>query len=79
MVPLSVAVLEWWSELLGLVVLGYAFVKAATQALHLYHCTRNPEAFERLKAENFRHQKIERIKAEALALKAQTRNVTSDF
>jgi len=101
-VPLGVAVLEWWSDLLGLVVLGYAFVKAATQALrltghlpkstrqrqkeaeeqkvrhHHYHCARNPEAFERLKAENFRREEIERTKAEALALKAQTRNVPSD-
>ena len=83
-------------------VLGYAFVKAATQALrltghlpkstrqqqkeaeelkmrhHHYHCARNPEAFERLKAENFRREEIERTKAEALALKAQTRNVPND-
>jgi hypothetical protein len=34
-VPLLVAVLEWWSDLLGLVVLTYAFVKAAIQALRL--------------------------------------------
>jgi hypothetical protein len=98
LVPLGVAVLEWWSNLLGLVVLGYAFVKAAVQALrltghipkstrqrekedeehkmrhHHYHCERNPEAFERLKAENFRREEIERTKAEALALKAQVRN-----
>ena len=28
-VPLGVAVLEWWSDLLALVVLGYAFVKVS--------------------------------------------------
>lgn len=102
MVPLGVAVLEWWSDLLGLVVLGYAFVKAAIQALrltghlpksarqrekeaedlkmrhHHYHCERNPEAFERLKAENFRREEIARTKAEALALKARARNGPSD-
>jgi hypothetical protein len=102
LVPLGVAVLEWWSDLLGLVVLGYAFVKAAIQALrltghlpkstrqrekeaedlkmrhHHYHCERNPEAFERLKVENFRREEIARTKAEALALKAQARNVPSD-
>ncbi len=101
-VPLGVAVLEWWSDLLGLVVLGYAFVKAAIQALrltgrlpksarqrekeaedlkmrhHHYHCERNPEAFERLKAENFRREEIARTKAEALALKAQARNGPCD-
>lgn len=100
-VPLAVAVLEWWSDLLGLLVLGYAFVKAAIQALrltghlpkstrqrekeaedlrmrhHHYHCARNPEAFERLKAENFRREEIERTNAEALALK-KTSNVPSD-
>ncbi len=102
LVPLGVAVLEWWSDLLGLVVLGYAFVKATTQALrltghlpkstrqrekeaedlkmrhHHYHCARNQEAFERLKAENFHREDIERTKAEALALKAQIRNVPND-
>lgn len=35
LVPLGVAVLEWWSDLLGLVVLAYAFVKAIIQALRL--------------------------------------------
>lgn len=35
LVPLGVALLEWWSDLLGLVVLGYAFVKSAIQALRL--------------------------------------------
>jgi len=34
-VPLFVAVLEWWSDLLGLVVLAYAFFKAAIEALRL--------------------------------------------
>jgi len=34
-VALIVAVLEWWSDLLGLVVLIYAFVKATIQALRL--------------------------------------------
>ena len=98
LVPLSVAVLEWWNDLLGLVVLGYAFAKAIIHALrltghlpksarerekeaqdlrmrhHHYHCERNPEAFERLKAENFRRDEITRTKAEALGLKAQARN-----
>jgi len=102
LVPLGVAVLEWWSELLGFVVLGYAFVKAAIQALrlsghlptstrqrekeaeelkvrhHHYHCERNPEAFARLKAENFCREEIERTKAEALALKARAGNVAND-
>jgi len=101
-VPLGVAILEWWSDLLGLVVLGYAFVKAIIHALrltghlpksvrerekeaqelrmrhHHYHCERNPEAFERLKAENFRREEIARTKAEALALKAQARNGSID-
>lgn len=34
-VPLGVAVLEWWSDLLGFVVLSYALIKAAIQALRL--------------------------------------------
>jgi hypothetical protein len=96
-VPLGVALLEWWSDLLGLVVLGYAFVKAAIQALrltgrlpksirqrkkeaddlkmrhHHYHCERNPEAFARLRAENFRREAVEQTKAEAVALKAKGR------
>ena len=96
-VPLGVAMLEWWSDLLGLLVLGYAFVKAAIQALrltgrlpksnrqretearelrmrhHHYHCERNPEAFERLKNENFSTEEIERTKAEALLLKGHAR------
>lgn len=100
-VPLGVAVLEWWSDLLGLLILGYAFVKAAIQALrltghlpksarqrekeaedlkmrhHHYHCRRNPEAFERLKAENFRREEIERTNAEALALKKKSSNASS--
>jgi hypothetical protein len=94
-VPLIVAVVEWWSDLLGLVVLGYAFIKAAVHALrltghlpktatqrdkeaeelkmrhHHYHCQRNPDAFERLKVENFRREEIERTKAEAVALRAK--------
>jgi hypothetical protein len=101
-VPLGVAVLEWWSDLLGLVVLGFAFVKAAIEALrltgrlpksarqrkretedlrmrhHHHHCERNPEAFERLKAENFRREEIERTNAEALALKKKPGNASSD-
>lgn len=100
-VPLCVAALEWWSDLLGLVVLAFAFVKAAIQALrltghlpksarqrateaedlkmrhHHYHCERNPEAFERLKAENFRREEIERTHAEALSLKKKARNASS--
>jgi hypothetical protein len=100
-VPVGVAVLEWWSDLLGLLVLGYAFVKAVIQALrltghlprsarqrekeaenlrmrhHHYHCKQNPEAFERLKAENFRREEIERTTAESLALK-ETSNASSD-
>jgi hypothetical protein len=101
-VPVGVALLEWWSDLLGLVVLAYAFVKAAVQALrltghlpksarqqekeakelrmrhHHYHCERNPEAFARLKAENFAREMTGRTKAEALALKAQARDVPND-
>lgn len=101
-VPLGVAVLEWWSDLLGLVVLGYAFFKAALESLRLtghlkksrrqrerdsedlkmrhyyYHCERNLEAFERLKAENFRREEIERTKSEAAALKAQRQSPSSD-
>jgi hypothetical protein len=100
-VPLGVAVLEWWSDVLGFAVLAFAFVKAATQALrltghlpksarqrekeaedrrmrhHHYHCVRNPEAFERLKAENFRREEIARTNAEALALKKKAGNVSS--
>lgn len=34
-VPLAVAVLEWWSDLLGLVVLAFAFTKAGVKALRL--------------------------------------------
>lgn len=96
-VPLGVAVLEWWSDLLGLVVLAYAFFKGAVEALRLtghlpkserqrqkeaedlkmrhyyYHCERNLEAFEHLKADNFRRVEIERTKSQAAALKAQRR------
>lgn len=101
-VPLMVAILEWWSDLLGLVVLTYAFVKAAIQALRLtghlprsrrerekeaeeskmrhyaYHCERNPEAFERLKLENFEREAIEKTKAEAAALKAKQSPKSTD-
>jgi hypothetical protein len=94
-VPLMVAILEWWSDLLGLVVLTYAFVKAGVQALRLtghlpqskrerdreaeeskmrhyaYHCERNPEAFERIKFENFEREAIEKTRVEAAALKAK--------
>ena len=81
---------------------GYAFAKAAIEALrltgrlprsarqresetedlrmrhHHYYCERNPEVFERLKAENFRREEIERTKAEALALMAKARNERTD-
>jgi len=101
-VPLGVAVLEWWSDLLGLVVLGYAFFRAAVEALRLtgrlpksrrtrereaeelkmrhyyYQCERNPEAFERLRAENFRREEIEQTKSEAAALKAQRKPPSSN-
>jgi hypothetical protein len=94
-VPLGVALLEWWSDWLGYVVLAYAFVKATLKALrltgrlpesvherekeaealkmqhHHYHCERNPQAFQRLRAENFRRDEVERTKAESLALKKQ--------
>jgi hypothetical protein len=100
-VPLGVTILEWWSDLLGLVVLAFAFVQAAIQALrltghlpktarqrekeaenlmmrhHHYHCVRNPDAFEQLKAENFRREEIARTNAEALALKKKAGNVPS--
>lgn len=98
-VPLGVAVLEWWSDLLGLAVLAFAFIKAGIAALrltghlpksaaqqakeaedlrmrhHHYHCERNPDAFERLKAENFRKAAIERTQAEAAAIKRSTNGV----
>lgn len=101
-VPLCVAVLEWWSDLLGLAVLIYAFVKAAIQALRLtghiprskrerekeaeeskmrhyaYHCERNPEAFERLKLENFEREAIEKTKAQAAILKAKQLSNSTD-
>jgi hypothetical protein len=91
-VPIGVAVVEWWSDTLGLLVLGYAFVKAAAKALrltgrlpksarekereaeealkqhHHYHCVRNPKGFQRLKAENFEREAVERTLAEAAAL-----------
>jgi hypothetical protein len=75
-----------------MVVLGYAFVKAAIQTLrltghlpkstrekekeaeelrmrhHHHHCEWNPEAFQRLKAENFEREAIARTRAEAAAL-----------
>jgi len=38
---------------------------------HHYHCERNPEAFLRLKLENFEREDRERIQAEAKALKDQ--------
>jgi hypothetical protein len=93
LVPLIVAVLEWWSDLLGLVVLLYAFFKAGTLALrltgrlpksnadvekeaealamrhHHYHCKQNPEAFAKLKAENFRRAEIQSTLATSRALK----------
>jgi len=93
LVPLAVALLEWWSDLLGLAVLAYAFIRAGIEALrltghlpksaaqqakeledhrmrhHHYHCERNPNAFERLKAENFHNDAVERTKAEAAAIK----------
>jgi len=99
LVPLVVGVLEWWSDLLGLAVLGYAFVKAGIEALrltghlpksaaqqtkeaeelrmrhHHFHCERNPAAFERLKAENFRNSAVERTKAEAAAVKKSSSDV----
>jgi hypothetical protein len=94
-VPITVAVLEWWSDLLGLAVLAFAFAKAGMQALrltgrlpksasqaakeaeelrmrhHHYHCERNPEAFDRLKIENFRREETERTKQQAEELNSQ--------
>lgn len=94
-VPLLVAVVEWWSDLLGYLVLGYAFFKAFMEALrltegipksekqrakeaeelrmqhHHYHCERNPEAFNKLKAENLGLALKEATNKEALALKAK--------
>lgn len=95
-VPLGVAILVWWSDLLGLVVVLYAFFKAGRLALrltgrlpksdaerkkdaedvqmrhHHYHCKLNPQAFEKLKAENFRKSEIERTLAQADSLKAKS-------
>lgn len=34
-IPILVALLEWWSDLLGMAVLAYAFIKAIIQALRL--------------------------------------------
>ena len=45
---------------------------------HHYHCNQNPEAFLRLKAENFRREEIEHTKAESLALKEKARNASND-
>lgn len=99
---LAVAALEWWSNLLGLLVLGYAFVKATIRALrltghlpksarqreneaedlrmrhHHYHCEKNPAAFERLKADNFRQEQVERSHAESLRLKMDSTNSSGD-
>ncbi len=93
-VPVGVAVLEWWSDLLGFVVLAFAFIKAGHKALrltgrlpkserekereaqelrmrhHHYHCERNPEAFARLKAENFGKEATERSRVEAEKLRS---------
>ena len=97
-VPAAVAILEWWSNWLGAVVLIYSLWKAVEKALrltgkwpkskaelekeaeevrarhHHYHCERNPEGFQRLKAENFERWEKERINEEAQALKRVTRN-----
>jgi len=102
LVPLGVAILEWWSDLLGLVVLLYAFYKAVKVALrltgrlpkskaeldkeaedlqmkhHHYHCKRNPEAFAKLKAENFKLSEIERTLAQSNALKKASENSNVD-
>lgn len=54
LVPLGVAILEWWSDLLGLVVLGYAFVKAIILALRLTgHLPKSPRKREK-EAEDLR-------------------------
>lgn len=91
-VPASVAILEWWSDWLGVVVLLYSLYKAVEKALrlmgkwpkskaalqkeaeettmrhHHYHCERNPEGFERLKAENFERWARDEIREEALSI-----------
>lgn len=101
-VPAVVALLEWWSDFLGVVVLIYALGKAAIIALrltgrlpksaaqrkkeaeelamqhHHYHCKRNPEAFQRLKAENFRRLEVERTLAEARSLKEKSKSESVD-
>ena len=93
-VPVLVAVIEWSSDILGLLVLSYAFFKASLEALrltgklpkskrkiqkekedaqirhHHYHCARNPNAFERLKLENFQNDAISRTFAESKAIQA---------
>lgn len=95
-VPALVAVVEWSSDILGLLVLLYAFFKAGVEALrltgklpkskrklqkereeaqirhHHYHCVRNPEAFTRLKIENFQKDAIERTLAESKVIKASS-------
>lgn len=95
-VPVLVAVVEWSSDILGLLVLLYSFYKAVVEALrltgklpkskrklhkekedaqirhHHYHCVRNPDAFERLKIEDFQKDAIERTLAESKAIKASS-------
>jgi hypothetical protein len=45
---------------------------------YAYHCERNPEAFERLKLENFEREAIEKTKAEAAALKLKQSPKSTD-
>lgn len=88
-IPVVWALLEWSSEILGLLVLVFVVFKAIIQALRIFgylpktqrqiekedrdmkmqhyffHCERNPEAFQRLKFENFRNEAIEDTQAKA--------------
>ena len=102
LVPLAVAILEWWSDLLGLAVVLYALFKAGKLTLrltgrlpkskreleieaealamrhHHYHCKRDPEAFAKLKAENFRRLETERTVAQSAALKKAVEDTNVD-
>jgi hypothetical protein len=47
-------------------------VEEAQMRHHHYHCSRNPDAFERLKLENFQKEAIERTLAESKSSKASS-------
>jgi hypothetical protein len=101
-VPAGIAILEWWSDWLGVVVLIYSLWKAMENTLrlmgkwqksrfeiekdaeetkmhhHHYHCERNPEGFNRLKAENFERWEREELHKEAISLKQSVSQSKND-